>query len=314
MVLMVLLTPLNGVSVYAVPDMDMSDTTPQEETAEASGNDDLSMLGKPRFTLKSYGKGQVVLSCKQVSDATGFDVYYKNGKNKKWVHAGRIDNLTRKYYFKGLKKNKTYYFKFISYKTDADGRNITGNPVEKSVKVIYKSVKMKQGDYKSGSVYGPSLTTAELNQVKAQVQKFLDENIVESMSDYEKAAIAHDYLVENCGYAESWAKNRANSAWGALVYHEAQCSGYARAYKALCDAMGIGCYYVHANEESINPSHQFNIVQIDKAWYIVDVQLNDSSGFDAAFFCSAKEYKELGIRWDESKFPKCKSNYVKEHE
>ena len=53
-----------------------------------------------------------------------------------------------------------------------------------------------------------------------------------------KAFIAFNYLNQNCKYAtRGWQYNGANTAWGALVYGEAQCSGYARGMKALCDAI-----------------------------------------------------------------------------
>jgi len=55
----------------------------------------------------------------------------------------------------------------------------------------------------------------------------------------EKVLVAHNYLAQYCSYAETWSENGANTAWGALVYQKAQCSGYARAMKALCDAMDI---------------------------------------------------------------------------
>ncbi len=92
------------------------------------------------------------------------------------------------------------------------------------------------------------------------------------MSEYEKVATAHDFLCNTCQFAADWGYNQTNTAWGALVYHEAQCSGYAREMKALCNTMGVGCYYVHADENASNPSHQWNEVCIDGNWYIIDVQ------------------------------------------
>ena len=98
---------------------------------------------------------------------------------------------------------------------------------------------------------------------------------------------------------------------GALIYHEAQCSGYARAMKALCDGMGVGCYYVHADKSASNPSHQFNIVQVDGNWYIVDPQLNGTTGgYWPAFLVSERAYTSLtGITWDHSGLPDCPSSY-----
>ena len=71
------------------------------------------------------------------------------------------------------------------------------------------------------------------------------------MSDYDRVLTAYNYLRSNCSYAyKGWQYNYANTAWGALVYGEAQCSGYARAMKALCDAIGVDCRYVHADSKA----------------------------------------------------------------
>lgn len=133
------------------------------------------------------------------------------------------------------------------------------------------------GDYKKGSVYGPYLSTKELQQVKAKVAEIISACIRDGMTDSEKLIALTNYLCDHCSYAENWSKNRANSAWGALVYGEAQCSCYARAMKALCDAVGVGCYYVHASDDARNPSHQWNVVRVDDQWYHLNVQMIDSS-------------------------------------
>lgn len=121
---------------------------------------------------------------------------------------------------------------------------------------VQDSTSYPAGDYNIGTVYGPSLTRAELDQVAAAVQQFVNSYDFASMNDYQKVRTAMSYLESNCSYADDWSKNRANTAWGALVYHKAQCSGYARGLKALCDAIGVGCYYVHADKNSSNPSRE----------------------------------------------------------
>ncbi len=165
------------------------------------------------------------------------------------------------------------------------------------------------GDYSVGSVYGPKLNQTQLDQVADAVETFLATYDTASMDDYTKVLTAHDYLCSVCSYAPDWSQNGANTAWGALVYHQAQCSGYARAMKALCDAMGVGCYYVHADENSINPSHQWNECCVNGNWYIVDVQCNDSSGFKAYFLVSDNTYAATGMSWDRSSVPSCPSDY-----
>lgn len=166
------------------------------------------------------------------------------------------------------------------------------------------------GNYSLGSVYGPKLSQAELDQVADVVQVYMASYDFSAMSEYDKVATAHDFLCNTCQFAADWRYNRANTAWGALVYHEAQCSGYARAMKALCDAMGVGCYYVHADENASNPSHQWNEVCIDGNWYIIDVQANDKAGFRAFYLVSDDTYTALGgMSWDRSSVPACPADY-----
>lgn len=123
------------------------------------------------------------------------------------------------------------------------------------------------GSYTTGSVYGPKLTKQELAEVEAAVQTFVGSYITPEMTDYQKICAINSFLSTTCTYAPDWSKNRANTAWGALIYHQAQCSGYSRATKALCDAVGIPCYYVHGD----NTSHQWNKVLIGGNWYVVDI-------------------------------------------
>lgn len=164
------------------------------------------------------------------------------------------------------------------------------------------------GDYHTGSsVYGKKLSAKQLNEVAAAVTKFVNENILPEMPNHQKLRIAAQYLASHCSYANSWAENGANTAWGALIYGEAQCSGYARGFKALCDGMGVPCYYVHAAEDSDNPSHQWNIVQLENGdWRHIDTQLISSSGLPFfGYFDTDEQYAQTGMTWDRSQFPKC---------
>jgi hypothetical protein len=176
-----------------------------------------------------------------------------------------------------------------------------------------RSSVIASGDYKAGSsVYGAALTKEQLNDVADTVALFLNNYIEPSMSDVEKVAAACAFLVDSTDYAPDWSKNGANTAWGALIYKEAQCSGYARAFKALCDGMGIDCYYVHADATAINPSHQWNIVKVAGSWYHIDVQAFDDSGsWTAPLFILVSDdtYAAHGFVWDRSALPACPSDY-----
>lgn len=152
------------------------------------------------------------------------------------------------------------------------------------------------------SVYGKALTQKELDEVAQKVHEVVTSYITESMNDVQKVDMLYSYLLHTCSYAPTWEENRANTAWGALIYGEAQCSGYARAFKALCDAVDIPCYYVHANEASMNPSHQWNIVQVDGKWYHIDVQ-------GCVFLVSDTLFAGTGMEWNRSEFPQCPESF-----
>lgn len=160
-----------------------------------------------------------------------------------------------------------------------------------------------RGDYKANSVYGPSLNSSQLMQVRRVVQSFKTNYIRKGMSEYDKALAVFLYLRSNCSYARRGLQyNNANNAWGALVYNEAQCSGFARAMKALCDGVGVKCKYVHANSKAVNPSHQWNEIRINGKWYIVDAQ----SGF---FLARSNTWKNMmGMRWNTKGSPKCSAS------
>lgn len=159
-----------------------------------------------------------------------------------------------------------------------------------------------KGDYSKGTVYGPSLSTRELKQLKAKVGEIVSACVTENMTDREKIVALVNYVYDHCSYAPDWSKNRANTAWGLLVYGEAQCSGYARGMVALFDAAGIESRYVHAaKDDPINPSHQWNLVRLDGKWYHLDVQMMDSSysGANKPILLMGKH-----LSFDESKYPK----------
>lgn len=169
-----------------------------------------------------------------------------------------------------------------------------------------------RGSYGVGSVYGPKLEEAEIKEVQTAVSSFLINNNVASMSDLKKVRTAHDYLVQYCITAPKDNWPHANNAWGALIYHQADSKGYARAMKALCDAMGIGCYIVSANSSSAKTDYMWNVVMIDGNWYIVDVFCDDSTSSYVTYLLSDSAYWALGMRWNKGNdVPVSKTNYGK---
>lgn len=70
-----------------------------------------------------------------------------------------------------------------------------------------------------------------------------------------------------------------NSAYGPLVKGKALCGGYAMAYKAVMDRLGIPCALIYGNVSDGNggfATHMWNAVKVSELWYGVDVTWNDT--------------------------------------
>ena len=247
----------------------------------------------------SYNNKNVKLCWSYTPKAKGYQIYKYTGK--KWKRIKTINKKsTLTYTDKKVKEGKTYKYKIRSYSV------VSGKKIYSSFSSVRK-VSLKRptvrGNYKANSVYGPSLNSSQLMQVRRVVQSFKTNYIRKGMSEYDKALAVLLYLRSNCSYARCGLQyNNANNAWGALVYNEAQCSGFARAMKALCDGVGVKCKYVHANSKAVNPSHQWNEIRINGKWYIVDAQ----GGF---FLAGSNTWKNMmGMRWNTKGLPKCSAS------
>ncbi len=100
--------------------------------------------------------------------------------------------------------------------------------------------------------------------------------LTDSMSDFQKAAVLHDYLAVNVEYDYDNMENKtvpaaSYNAYGALVNGTAVCEGYALAYKYLLGKAGIESYMV--TSESM--THAWNLVKLGGKYYHVDVTWDD---------------------------------------
>lgn len=244
---------------------------------------------------------KIKLDWTRAEGANGYEIYRNTAG--KWKKIKTIKNKkTLSFTDTDVKKGKTYRYKIRAYRT-YNGKTYYGK-YGASYKVKMKDQKIK-GRYKKGSIYGKSLSRKKLKEVRRAVQSFKLNHIKHGMSTYEKLLTAYQFLRTTCDYQwRGWDFKGGNTAWDALVYGEAQCAGYAKAYKALCDSMGIPCRFVRASKASVNPNHNWNQVKLGKNWYIVDPQ----AGF---FLLSTKTFKKTGMRWNEKAYPECKYDYKK---
>lgn len=97
----------------------------------------------------------------------------------------------------------------------------------------------------------------------------------DSMDDVQKALVIHDYLCMNALYPKltnsSDDKQIYHSAYGFFYDGKVVCAGYALAYSAIMNYLGVPCKYVISNAMA----HAWNIIQINGKWYNVDLTYDD---------------------------------------
>lgn len=118
--------------------------------------------------------------------------------------------------------------------------------------------------------------------------------------DFEKVLYFHDYISQNCTYNRDGSDN--DTAYGCLVEKQANCSGYAKAFKYLCDSAEIPCILVLGMGK--DESHAWNQVKINGKWYNIDVTWDDCDDeFETVhtyFLCSDSDFPmhipDIGVK------------------
>lgn len=144
--------------------------------------------------------------------------------------------------------------------------------------MYYSSVEYINGRLKIN--YSKSKEVLKDNQLKLQKKrdKIVEKIIEESMSDYEKTKIIHDYIVNNSRYDERLFTERdvppeSYTAYGNLVLGVGVCEGYAKSMKYLLDKVGVESIVVVGNSK--NQNHAWNLVKIDDEYYHIDATWDD---------------------------------------
>lgn len=138
--------------------------------------------------------------------------------------------------------------------------------------------------------YSPS-QTAQMREKFDAVTEQVMSGINPAWSDREKALYVHDYLASQYQYDETYTKH---DAYSLLVEGTAVCQGYTLAYAYFMGRMGIPCTAVSSKEMN----HIWNQVQIDGAWYHVDVTYDDPTSPDTMGAAKHRNFllSDAGIR------------------
>lgn len=96
-------------------------------------------------------------------------------------------------------------------------------------------------------------------------------------SDYERLRYIHDWLVDNTTYSDTGAEYESE-ADGPIVYGQALCEGYSKAFMYLAQSLGYPC--ICSVGVANLKDHMWNMVKIGGRWYNVDVTWDDPDNPD----------------------------------
>ena len=125
-----------------------------------------------------------------------------------------------------------------------------------------------------------------------------------SGSDYDKALYINDYLAKNCVYVTGREGGYPATAYGCLVEGNANCEGYAKAFRLLSTKAGIkSAVIIGVTSEGEN--HAWDQVEIGGDWYNVDTTWDDTDdevGVRRMYFLCSDEYFSRTHTTDETLF------------
>lgn len=108
-----------------------------------------------------------------------------------------------------------------------------------------------------------------------EVAKGIAEKAPAQRDDFHRELYLHDTLTRETRFETG---GDCETAYGALIKHRAQCSGYSLAFKLLLDIGGLESFTVDGSARSTDGKtelHKWNCVKINGEWYFVDPTWND---------------------------------------
>lgn len=91
-------------------------------------------------------------------------------------------------------------------------------------------------------------------------------------SDYEKLKYIHDWIVNRTDYTLNGPVYKSE-ADGPIIYGQALCEGYSKAFMYLAQSLGFDCICVVGTANG--GAHMWNMVRLNGLWYHVDTTFDD---------------------------------------
>lgn len=195
------------------------------------------------------------LKLKWNSFGSTYAIYRSAGKKFKKIATTKALSFTDH----KLDDRKTYTYKVKSGK-------VTSNSVEKVRSHVTFS--------KEKTLWDANMTKKHKKAVSNYAASFVNTKIQKGMPTLVKIGIAADTIGKRVKYSEN-AKYSTSVAYGPVAYRVADCGGYASLFKALCDAMNIGCWVIQPRidpDDHLSSAHIFNLLKVHGKWYAVDVE------------------------------------------
>lgn len=159
--------------------------------------------------------------------------------------------------------------------------------------------------------------TVKTRTTNSMLRVICSQYVKESMSDYEKIAAAHKWLIQNVKYDKRlytkgdvpWVSHTAK---GALQYGIAVCDGYSKAFMMIMEYYNIPCMMVTGGQ------HAWNLVKIKNKWYHVDCTFDDpivnwnfnNTHVYKTYFLKTDAYMAKDHTWLRKYFPKADSTTI----
>ena len=112
-----------------------------------------------------------------------------------------------------------------------------------------------------------------IQYVNGYIDKFINENINNSMSTKEKIKVFHDHIINNTIYDEAH-KERSSDAYELLSTGKAICGGYSDAMAIYLTRIGVQNYKI------VSAKHVWNLVNINGKWLHLDATWDDPVASD----------------------------------
>lgn len=176
---------------------------------------------------------------------------------------------------------------------------------------FYSYTEMEAGDeYKLFVEISYNVSKDEYKSLKSEYDSIVGDVVsgAEAQTDlFHKVLYVYDYILDNTVYDYDLAESDesgdiSRSAYGCLVEGETVCSGYALAFTAIMQELGIECgsEFNSYGEFSIVSGHVWNYCKLDGEYYYFDATWDDTA-FDSDEYESYihRGYLYFGITKDE---------------